>query len=81
MVRPGPQKRGSDFELKPHQKFAGQFISPLTDFPGELVYHRLGSGKCTGYNTPIVMYDGSIQQIAEPMEVYDCSKRTHKLLK
>lgn len=36
------------FELKPQQKFLGKFISPETDFPGVLVYHKLGSGKtCT----------------------------------
>lgn len=38
----------TSFELKPQQKFLGKFITPETDFPGILVYHKLGSGKtCT----------------------------------
>jgi hypothetical protein len=33
------------YQLEPHQKFCGQFISNQTDFPGLLLYHGLGSGK------------------------------------
>lgn len=32
----------TNFDLKPQQKFAGQYICPQTDFPGELIYHGLG---------------------------------------
>lgn len=33
------------FSLKAQQMFLGKFISPMTDFPGVLIYHGLGSGK------------------------------------
>ena len=37
-----------DYNLKPQQKFVGQFINPATNFNNTLVFHGLGSGKtCT----------------------------------
>lgn len=54
-----------DFTLNPQQKFIGKFISPETDFPGALIYHGLGSGKCMEIDTPILMYDGSIKKVQD----------------
>lgn len=34
-----------------------------TNQRGILLYHSVGSGKCMGINTPIMMYDGSIKKI------------------
>ena len=42
------KKKNKLIELGPHQKFASQFISNHTDFPGILLYHALGSGKSAG---------------------------------
>jgi hypothetical protein len=53
------------FELKPHQKFCGQFINNHTDFPGMIVYHRLGSGKCMKKDTPVIMIDGTIKKVQD----------------
>lgn len=35
----------SEFILNPHQKFCAQFLNYQTDFPGLLVFHKIGSGK------------------------------------
>ena len=53
----------SDFDLQPQQKFAGKFISNESTFPGILVYHGLGSGKCLGFGTPVMKSDGTIIRV------------------
>lgn len=67
--RRNPFKHGLEkiggLQLQPHQKFAGQYICNQTDFPGLLVYHALGSGKCFSVDTPILMYDGSIKMVQD----------------
>lgn len=50
-----------EYTLQPHQKFIGAHMSNMTDFGGLLCSQNLGSGKCMGINTPVLMFDGSIK--------------------
>jgi len=55
----------ADFELSPHQAFVKNFLSFQTPYNSLLLYHGLGSGKCHGINTPIIMYDGTVKMVQD----------------
>ncbi len=48
-----------------NQEFIGKFLSPSTPYKRLLVFHGIGSGKCHAYDTPVLMYDGSIKMIQD----------------
>ncbi len=58
---PRPQ-RGE--QLK-HQAFMMRFLSPHTPYDKMVAFHGLGSGKCLGKDTPVLMYDGTIKKIQD----------------
>ncbi len=45
-----------------YQKNVFNFMTK-TQQRGLLLYHSVGSGKCLGWNTPVLMYDGSIKKV------------------
>jgi superfamily II DNA or RNA helicase len=51
-------------KLFDYQKNVFNFMTK-TNQRGILLYHSVGSGKCMGLNTPILMYDGSIKKIQD----------------
>lgn len=53
------------FRVGPQQKFVSRYANFNNNFGSVLVYHNLGSGKCFAYNTPILMYDGSIKRVQD----------------
>lgn len=55
----------STFNVLPQQMFVSNYSNFHNNFQGLLVYHGLGSGKCMGINTPIVMFDGSIRMVQD----------------
>ena len=50
-------------KLKDHQLKVCHYLNDHPDLKGMLLYHSLGSGKCHGKDTPILMYDGSIKMV------------------
>lgn len=46
-----------------YQRFLRDYMQNSSPYRGILLYHGLGSGKCHGYNTPILMYDGTIKMV------------------
>ena len=62
-----PKTRGS---LLKHQSFISRFMSPLTMNNGILLYHSVGSGKCHGIDTPIIMFNGKMKKVQD-IEVGD----------
>ena len=55
----------SKFRLSNNQSFLKNFLSPGTPYNGILLYHGVGVGKCFRFNTPILMYDGSIKPVQD----------------
>jgi hypothetical protein len=53
------------FTVDKFQKIIKNFMSPLTPYNSLLVYASVGTGKCHGIDTPILMYDGSIKMIQD----------------
>jgi len=53
-----------------YQKLLRDYMQNNSPYRGVLLYHGLGSGKCHGINTPILMYDGSIK-LVQNIEVGD----------
>jgi hypothetical protein len=53
----------ADFELQPHQAFVKNFLSFQTPYNSLLLYHGLGTGKCSAKGTPIMTSDGSIELV------------------
>lgn len=51
------------FKLRQQQKFVPKYVNFHNNLDGCLVYHGLGSGKCHGINTPILMHDGSVKMV------------------
>ena len=64
LSEPRPQ-RG---DLLKHQMFMQRFMSPHTPYDRMLVFHGLGSGKCLGKDTPILMYNGSTCKVQDIKE-------------
>jgi len=58
------------FEIMPHQQFVKNFLSMETPYNSLLLYHELGTGKCHGKGTPILMFDGTIK-LVENIKVGD----------
>ncbi len=57
-----------EFRSNPSQKFIKNFMSPLTPYRSLLIYHGVGTGKCLAYNTPVLMFDGSIKKVQDITE-------------
>ena len=54
------KKRNSGkFKVNKQQMFVPKYASFHNNNQGVLIYHGLGSGKCHGINTPILMFDNS----------------------
>lgn len=53
------------FKVAPQQKFVSKYANFHNNFEGLLVYHGLGSGKCMGLDTPILMFDGSSKMVQD----------------
>jgi hypothetical protein len=58
-------KTTTNFSLLTHQKIVRDYINLYTPYRGLLLYHGLGSGKCHGKDTPILMYDGTIKLVQD----------------
>ena len=41
------------------------YISKFTPYDNILLYHNVGTGKCHGKDTPILMYDGTIKMVQD----------------
>ena len=50
------------------QNFLRNFLTVETPFHGSLAFHSVGTGKCHGLNTPIMMFDGSIKMVQDVLE-------------
>jgi hypothetical protein len=59
------QKEKGAIELMTHQKVITDYMNLYSPYRGLLLYHGLGSGKCHGINTPLIMYDGSVKKIQD----------------
>jgi hypothetical protein len=53
------------FEIAPHQWFIKNFLSTNTPYNGMLLYAGLGTGKCMGADSRIMMADGSIRLVQD----------------
>ena len=60
-----PENVKAKFTPFKYQKFLRDYMGNDSPYRGILLYHELGSGKCHGYNTPILMYDGSIKMVQD----------------
>jgi len=58
-------KTTTNFSLLTHQKIVRDYINLYTPYRGLLLYHGLGSGKCHGINTPILMFNGTIKLVQD----------------
>lgn len=47
-----------------YQKYVYDYITKM-DTRGVLLYHSVGSGKCMKIDTPILMYDGTVEKIQD----------------
>jgi len=56
---------GAKFQPLNHQSFVARFLSPMTEYNRLLVFHEVGSGKCMGKNSKILMYDGTIKLVQD----------------
>jgi hypothetical protein len=63
-----PTAEDNDFSLRQQQMFVSKYANFHNNFQGLLIYHGLGSGKCHGINTAILMYDGSIKMVQDVIE-------------
>ena len=59
------QKEKGAFELMTHQKVITDYMNLYSPYRGLLLYHGLGTGKCHGINTPLIMYDGTVKKIQD----------------
>ena len=50
-------------DLMKHQTIISRFLSSHTMYDSLLLWHFMGSGKCTAVDTPILMYDGTIKMV------------------
>lgn len=48
-----------------HQKIVKNFISGKNDFNELVLYHNMGTGKCHGKGTPILLYTGEIKNVED----------------
>lgn len=55
-------EKEEELKLFDYQKHIYNYMTK-TENRGILLYHSVGSGKCMAFNTPILMYDGSIKKI------------------
>jgi len=51
--------------LRNQQVAFGRYASYLTPYDRLFVFHSMGTGKCHGLNTPILMYDGTIKMVQD----------------
>jgi superfamily II DNA or RNA helicase len=58
-------KEQSPVYQHPRQLFLRNLMNPNTTYDSILMYWAVGSGKCHGKNTPIMMYDGSIKMVQD----------------
>lgn len=58
----------SGFKLQSQQRFLRRVLSPDSPNRSLLMVHGTGTGKCHGINTPILMFDGSIQMVQDIRE-------------
>jgi hypothetical protein len=63
-----PTAQDNDFSVRQQQMFVSKYANFHNNFQGLLVYHGLGSGKCHGINTEILMYDGTIKLVQDIIE-------------
>ena len=61
---PTKKEKGA-IELMTHQKVITDYMNLYSPYRGLLLYHGLGSGKCHGINTPLIMYDGTVKKIQD----------------
>jgi len=54
-----------EFKLQPHQMFIPSLMSNQTDFGSILVIQKIGAGKCAKFDTPTLMYNGSIKMVQD----------------
>ena len=55
----------AEYELLPQQAFVRNFLSFQTPYNSLLLFHGLGTGKCHGINTKILMYNGTIKNVQD----------------
>lgn len=55
----------ADFRLQSFQLFLRRILSPDSPTRNMLLFHGTGVGKCHGYDTQILMYDGSIRAVQD----------------
>jgi hypothetical protein len=73
---------GSDLvNFTPTQDLIRNYFTPKSAYKGILLWHTVGTGKCHGKNTKILMYDGSIKlvqdvQIGDQLMGDDSTPRT-----
>ena len=51
--------------LNSYQNFVSNFININTPYTRLLLIHQPGVGKCNGFDTPILMFDGSIKKVQD----------------
>lgn len=59
------ENEGKGNKLFHHQKFVKDYMQFASPYRGLLLYHLLGSGKCFAWDTPILMFDGSIKKVQD----------------
>lgn len=52
-------------KIRSHQLFVSNLVSPDTPYKRLHLLHGTGTGKCHGYNTPILMFDGTIKKVQD----------------
>lgn len=57
-----------DFKLQPVQRFLRRVMSPESPTRSMILVHGVGTGKCHGKDTPILMFDGSIKLVQDVVE-------------
>jgi len=57
-----------DFKLQANQRFLRRVLSPESPTRNLLMVHGTGVGKCHGWNTEILMFDGSVKFVQDIVE-------------
>jgi hypothetical protein len=57
--------KGDYLEIHSYQLFVKNYLNPNTKYSRLLIKWETGLGKCMGFNTPILMHDGSIKKVQD----------------